>query len=94
MEELLEKLEGLKKELEKSPTVMEIKELNKKLEQEEDLVENIKKYQITKEEPLRKEIIKNPLFLEYKKKENDLNFIILEINKRLKAIKKEGRVCR
>lgn len=94
MEELLEKLEELKQELEKSSTVMEIKELNKKLEKEKDLVECIKKYQITKEESLRKVIIKNPIFLEYKKKENDLNFIILEINRRLKSIKKEGRVCK
>ncbi|MBR2828424.1 MAG: hypothetical protein IKE70_04255 [Bacilli bacterium] len=94
MKELLEKLEELKQELDKSSTVIEIKELNKKLEQEEDLVEMVKKYQITKEESLRKEIIKNPIFLEYKKKENDLNFIILEINKRLKSMKKEGRVCR
>ena len=86
MEELIEKVEALKEELNENVSVKKIKELNEKLEKDKELLKNIEKYQYTKDINLKNKIMNNNLFKEYKEEETEINFIILEINKRLKQI--------
>ena len=94
MEELLEEIDYLKKELDKSYVIKELKEYRKKVEEEKGLLEDINKYQLTKEEELKKRIINNKIFREYKKKETNVNLLIMEINQRLKKINPKGRECK
>lgn len=94
MEELIEKVEALKEELNENVSVKKIKELNKKLEKDKELLKDIEKYQYTKDINLKNKIMNNNLFKEYKEEETEINFIILEINKRLKQINNKGKCHR
>lgn len=91
MEELIEKVEALKEELNENASVKKIKELNEKLEKDKELLKNIEKYQYTKDINLKNKIMNNNLFKKYKVEETEINFIILEINKRLKQINNKGK---
>ena len=86
MNELMELVDNFKKSLDNTKEVQEIKEYNKKISKDKDLLSKIKKYNDTKDESLKKEIISNKLFQEYKEKEIDFNVLILKINKELKRI--------
>lgn len=91
MEELIEKVSNLKEELDKRQEIMDIKELNLKIRKEEKLLELIRKYQISQDENIKNVILSNSLFREYKKKETDLNILILEINQSLKSINNKDK---
>lgn len=93
MEELIEKVEKLKSNLDNLDEVEKIKELNKKIMEDEELLNNIKLYNETKDERIKEKIINNKLFREYKHNENEINFIVLEINKKLKEITSKGKCC-
>ena len=86
MNELMELVDNFKKSLDNTKEVQEIKEYNKKISKDKDLLSKIKKYNDTKDESLKKEILSNKLFNEYKEKEIDFNVLILKINKELKRI--------
>ena len=93
MEELMNKTENLIKSLENSKEIKTLKEKNKLLKEQKDLLKNIKEYQVNPTEELRERIINNPFYREYKKCENDCNFLILGINQRLKEVTKKGKSC-
>ena len=93
MEELIEKVEELKKELNSTTQVKEIKDINEKIMKDKELLNDIKKYNETQNEEIKERIINNSLFKEYKHKENEINFIILEINKKLKEINNRNKGC-
>ncbi len=90
MEELIEKIENVKTNLDKTEQVKNIKRLNKELSNNKELLNKIERYNITQDEKLHQEIINNKFFREYKLSENEINYIILEINSRLKRITKKG----
>ena len=90
MEELIEKIENVKTNLDKTEQVKNIKRLNKELSNNKELLNKIERYNITQDEKLHQEIINNEFFREYKLSENEINYIILEINSRLKRITKKG----
>lgn len=87
MNELIEEVEKLKEELNNTTQVKEIKDLNKKIRKEEELLKKIEEYNKNNNEELKKEIISNPMFKEYKNKETELNLLILELNQKLKVLK-------
>ncbi len=87
MEKLYEKIDDLIKVLNEQSEVKEIRRLNEKLKEDQELKDLINKYQTDKS--LLKEIENNKLFQEYKEKETDLNILILKINERLKEITKK-----
>ena len=60
---------------------------------DEELMKMIRKYQENGSEDLKKEIINNKLFSDYKDKETELNILILELNKKLKSINDKGKCC-
>ena len=86
MEELIEKVNELKEELDNTKEVKELKTINNEIMKDNELLENIKRYNETQDEKIRERIINNKLFREYKHNENEVNFLILEINKKLKEI--------
>ena len=90
MEELIEKIENVKTNLDKSEQVKKIKKLNKELSNNKELLNKIERYNNIQDEKLHQEIINNKFFREYKLSENEINYIILEINSRLKKITKKG----
>ena len=93
MNELIDKVENLKKTLDNTKEVKEITELNNEIMKDKELLKLIEEYQRTQDEKLKEKIIHNPLFKEYKKKETDLNLLILSINQQLKEITGKGRNC-
>ena len=90
MKEIIDKVEIIKKNLDNTKEVKHIKELNKKINEIQELIELIKKYNYTQDENIKKQIIEDEFFKEYKKSENEVNYIILEINSKLKQISKKG----
>lgn len=93
MEELIEKVNELKEELNNTKEIKELKEINNSIMKDQELLNDIKKYNETQDNNIKERIINHKLFREYKHKENELNFIILEINKKLKEIN-SSRSCR
>ena len=93
MNELIEKVDNLKKSIEELDKIKEIKELNKEIIKDKELLKLIEEYNCTQNEKLKQEIINNDLFKQYKILETDINVIILEINSKLKQINDKGKCC-
>ena len=90
MEELYNYLDKIKYELDNCSVIKEYLKSKDKVMNNKELVGLIDKYHNTLDENIKSEIVKNKDFREYKKRENDVNFLILEINKILKDITKKG----
>ena len=93
MEELIEKLSSLEKELENTELVKDIKELNKKISNDKELLKLLDDYKLKPTEENKYKIIKNDLFKEYKDKETDVNLLIMQINQKLKQISNKDQWC-
>ena len=91
MEKLYEKLDNLKKILDEDEHIIKIKELINKIMNDKELVQQIEKYNYSKDERTKEEILKNNVFREYKHQEAELNILILEINQELKKITKKDK---
>lgn len=91
MEKLIEVVDNLKKSLDRHEKIIKIKELNKKIKNDKELISLIEKYKLGKDEKIKDKINKNDLFREYKLSENEVNFLILEINAKLKEITNKGK---
>lgn len=92
MEELIEKVNELKEELNNTKQVKELKEINNSIMKDQELLNDIKKYNETQDISIKERIINNKLFRDYKDKETELNILILEINNKLKEIN-SSRSC-
>lgn len=93
MEDLIDKVENLKEALNDTKQVKEIKDINKLIMNDKELLELIKKYNETQDEDIKTKILDNELFKDYKDKETELNILILEINSKLKEISNKGKCC-
>ena len=93
MDELIEKLSSLEKELENTELVKDIKELNKKISNDKELLKLLDDYKLKPTEENKYKIIKNDLFKEYKDKETDVNLLIMQINQKLKQISNKDKWC-
>ena len=91
MEKLIEKVENLKNEILKEPTVVEIKKLKEDISKDEKLMTLLTQYHETHSEKIKDEIIKNPIFRKYKEKETDINILIYKINQELEKIIKKDK---
>lgn len=91
MNELIETVDNLKKSLDENEKIIKLKEINKKIMEDKELLKDIEEYNRTNNLELKNKIINNNLFREYKHNEAECNFIILEINKRLKEISNKGK---
>ncbi len=90
MNELLDKLDNLKDELDASSMVMDIRSLLKRIEEDTELSSMLKDYQVRPNDELKNKILESDLFQEYKIKETVLNLFIMEVNQRLGKITKKG----
>lgn len=93
MKDLIDKVENLKEALNDTKQVKEIKDINKLIMNDKELLELIKKYNETQDEDIKTKILNNELFKDYKDKETELNILILEINSKLKEISNKGKCC-
>ena len=82
----MELVDNLKKELDKSKEVKDIKKYNKIISKDKELLKNIESYNTSMDESMKNKILNNNNFLLYKEKETNLNFLILDINSKLKKI--------
>ena len=90
MNDLLDKLDNLKDELDSSTMVIDIRSLLKRIEEDQELSSMLKDYQVRPNEELKSKILESDLFQEYKIKETVLNLFIMEVNQRLGKITKKG----
>lgn len=90
MKELIEKTENLKEAISNTEVVKEYKKSKEKVLSNKELMQKIEDYKNTRKEELKKEIENNKDYQEYKHLENECNFIILEINQKLKEINDKG----
>ncbi|MBQ3298376.1 MAG: YlbF family regulator [Bacilli bacterium] len=93
MNDLIGKVDNLINSIDNTKQVQEIKKINEEIMKDEELMKMIRKYQENGSEDLKKEIINNKLFSDYKDKETELNILILELNKKLKSINDKGKCC-
>ena len=93
MNELIDKVNNLKESLDSNEKIIKLKEINELIMQDKELLKDIEEYNRTNNLELKNKIINNNLFREYKHNEAECNFIILEINKRLKEINNKGKCC-
>ena len=91
MNELIETVDNLKKSLDENDEIIKLKEINELIMIDKELLKDIENYNLTKDEKIKERIINNKLFREYKHSEAECNFIILEINKKLKEISNKGK---
>lgn len=89
----MNKTDNLIKSLEETKEIKTLKEKNKLLQEQKELLKDIHEYQLNPNEELREKIINNKFYRDYKKCENDCNFLILGINQRLKEVTKKGKSC-
>ena len=93
MNELIDKVNNLKESLDSNDEIIKLKEINELIMKDKELLKDIEEYNRTNNEEIKNRIINNKLFREYKHSEAECNFIILEINKRLKEINNKGKCC-
>ena len=91
MNDLIEKVDNLITSIDSTKQAEEIKKINEEIMKDKDLLEMISKYNVTQDEELKKKILANKLFNNYKEKETDLNILILELNSKLKEISDKGK---
>lgn len=87
MEELIDKLEQLKLEISKSREVRLFLKKKEEIFEDKKLISLIEKYKNYPDDKLKKKILESSSFLDYKKSENEVNFIILRINQAFKKIR-------
>ena len=93
MNELMDKLDNLKNELDSSTLVNDIKSVLNKVKSDKDLMKLLDEYSKNNNTSLKEKILDNKTFREFKIKETELNLFIMEINSKLKTISKKGS-CR
>lgn len=91
MEKLIEKIENLKNELDKTPDIKKVKDLNEKIRKDKELLKLLEEYKNYPKEETKNKIQNNKLFKEYKESETDINILILQINKKLNEISNKGK---
>lgn len=91
MNELIDKVNELKDELDHEPVIKKVKELNKEILKDKELTALIEKYHSTHDLELKKQIYNHKLIKEYKETETDINIIIMKINNSLKKINDRGK---
>ena len=90
MNELYNKLDQIKENLDNLEIFTSFDKAIENIKLNKELVDKIKKYNITKDNNLRLEIYRYKEIQDYKKIENEINLLILQINQKLKNIKSDG----
>ena len=86
MNEVIEKTYELLDYLDNSKIVKDLTTAKNKLLNNQDILKKIKKYQKEKNIPLKKEIFNNPDYDNYMQCYNELFYLVMDINKKIKNI--------
>lgn len=86
MLELLEKIESLTEALNQLEIWKHLEQAKTNIYKNQGLIDKIKKYEETLSSQLRLEIYRYDEIREYKKLENEVNFIIMEMNHKLSVL--------
>ncbi len=93
--ELYNRLNQLLESFEEDKTIQALKKAKKELYRDKQLEKLLSKYHRLQENPyskeyieLRKELFANPAFRAYQNCENELSYLILEINRQLEQLTK------
>ena len=91
MIELHDRVEKLLNKLDDEDCIKNNRDLINRVLDNKELVVKINKYNLTKDSKLRLDIYKYEEIIKYKENENDINLLILEINKEFnKRFKRSG----
>ena len=90
MNELLDRLDNLKNELDSSTLVIDLKKCLDKVKKDKELSKLLDEYKVYPNDKTKTKILENKTFQEFKIKETDLNLFIMEMNSKLKTISKKG----
>lgn len=90
MNELMERVDKLKNELDSSTMVLSLKDVLDRIKNDKELSSLLEKHSTYPDEKIKKQILENNTFQEFKIKETELNLFIMEMNQRLKVISKKG----
>ncbi len=90
MNELMDKLDNLRNELDSSSLVIDLKKCMDKVKNDKELSKLLDEYNKYPTNKTKTKILENKTFQEFKIKETDLNLFIMEINSKLKTISKKG----
>lgn len=85
-----EKVDKLIKSIDESNTIKDIRESIHAIKENQELMDKLTKYNENYDEHLKQEILEYKEMINYRHNENELNYLILEINKRLKEITNES----
>ncbi len=96
MEELYIKIDKLKEELDNDSRIKEVKELKEKILSNDKLLSKINRLKELDKYSgeyieLKKDLFKNDGFVRFKELENEIDFLIYEINNHLKELTNERR---
>lgn len=80
----MNKMDNLIQAIDSTEEIKELKRLNEEIMKDEELLENIKKYNETQDNTIKEKILEHSLFREYKHSETACNLLILGINQKLK----------
>ena len=86
MNEVIEKTYELLDYLDNSKIVKDLTTAKNKLLKNQDILKKIKKYQKEKNITLKKEIFNNPDYANYMQCYNELSYLVMDINKKIKNI--------
>lgn len=92
MKEIEDKIDSLINILDNNEYVKKIKELNTIIKDDKELMKLLEEYKYNKSDSLKRKILENENFKEYKTNETEINFIIMYLNKKLKEIQ-DGKEC-
>ena len=92
MDEIYEKVKKLKQTMDNLDVFKRLEESIFLVKDNKELVEKIKKYNLTHDEKLRLENYKYEEIKKYKQIENEINLLILEINHKMRKIN-NNRSC-
>lgn len=92
MDEIYEKVKKLKQTMDNLDVFKRLEESIFLVKDNKELVEKIKKYNLTHDDNLRLEIYKYEEIKKYKQIENEINLLILEINHKMRKIN-NNRSC-
>ncbi len=92
MKEIEDKIDNLINILDNNEYVKKIKELNTIIKDDKELMKLLEEYKYNKSDSLKRKILENENFKEYKTNETEINFIIMYLNKKLKEIQ-DGKEC-
>ena len=86
----MNRVDNLTKELDSSSLVLSLKDALKKVKKDKKLVSLLEEYSTYPKDEIKRQILENETFQDFKIKETDLNLFVMKLNQRLKVVSDRG----